>query len=196
MFWTAIDRKQQAAMAETELPSPVQGPLMMDSLRQTPEDINAVVHIHNIINEKVWEEIKRWELILHAKDYVQRPMSNTTGGGAEPEFPVGSRPTLTRFVGRPGDYSPKALFNNYILGYSLPFDRHDWYIDRNGISVRYVIDFYGGAQSSQTSPEDGKSVAGADSIAPVSFYLDVRPEASVTGLFDRFKMFIYSRLVK
>ena len=28
------------------------------------------------------------------------------------------------------------------LGGSLPFDRHDWYVDRNGQEVRYVIDFY------------------------------------------------------
>ena len=24
----------------------------------------------------------------------------------------------------------------------LPFDRHDWYVDRCGREVRYVIDFY------------------------------------------------------
>ena len=24
----------------------------------------------------------------------------------------------------------------------IPFDRHDWYVDRNGEEVRYVIDFY------------------------------------------------------
>ena len=24
----------------------------------------------------------------------------------------------------------------------MPFDRHDWYVDRCGKEVRYVIDFY------------------------------------------------------
>lgn len=28
------------------------------------------------------------------------------------------------------------------LGGPLPFDRHDWYVDRCGREVRYVIDFY------------------------------------------------------
>lgn len=28
------------------------------------------------------------------------------------------------------------------LGGPLPFDRHDWYVDRCGQEVRYVIDFY------------------------------------------------------
>ncbi|CAF0767687.1 unnamed protein product [Didymodactylos carnosus] len=28
------------------------------------------------------------------------------------------------------------------MGYKLPFDRHDWIIDRCGKSVRYIIDYY------------------------------------------------------
>jgi hypothetical protein len=28
------------------------------------------------------------------------------------------------------------------VGRPLPFDRHDWYVDRCGKEVRYVIDFY------------------------------------------------------
>ena len=28
------------------------------------------------------------------------------------------------------------------MGGQLPFDRHDWYVDRCGQEVRYVIDFY------------------------------------------------------
>lgn len=30
------------------------------------------------------------------------------------------------------------------LSYELPFDRHDWIIDRCGREVRYVIDYYDG----------------------------------------------------
>jgi hypothetical protein len=40
-----------------------------------------------------------------------------------------------RFVGRPQDYSPKARLLN-LLGYKLPFDRHDWVVDRCGREVR------------------------------------------------------------
>ena len=28
------------------------------------------------------------------------------------------------------------------MGYQLPFDRHDWIVDRAGKEVRYVIDYY------------------------------------------------------
>ena len=40
-----------------------------------------------------------------------------------------------RFVGRPQDYSPKARLLN-LLGYKLPFDRHDWVVDRCGREAR------------------------------------------------------------
>lgn len=30
------------------------------------------------------------------------------------------------------------------MGYELPFDRHDWIIDRCGKEVRYIIDYYDG----------------------------------------------------
>lgn len=55
-------------------------------------------------------------------------------------------PKLLKFRGRPRDYSPKARFLNF-LGFKLPFDRHDWVVDRCGTDVRYVIDFYNGAFS-------------------------------------------------
>lgn len=36
--------------------------------------------------------------------------------------------------------SPRAAF--YSLFGNRPFDRHDWYIDRCGEEIRYIIDFY------------------------------------------------------
>ena len=46
--------------------------------------------------------------------------------------------------------------------YTAPFDRHDWLIDRCGVRMRYIIDFYTGR---------------ADPAAPhaPSFYIDARP---------------------
>ena len=44
-------------------------------------------------------------------------------------------PKLKRFMGRPQEYSPKARLLNF-LGYKLPFDRHDWVVDRCGKEVR------------------------------------------------------------
>lgn len=57
--------------------------------------------------------------------------------------------------------SPKARFNT-LLGYTAPFDRHDWVVDRCGMKVEYVIDFYAG----KAATANGKP----------SFYLDVRPK--------------------
>lgn len=30
----------------------------------------------------------------------------------------------------------------YVFRYELPFDRHDWIVDRCGKDVRYIIDYY------------------------------------------------------
>jgi len=55
----------------------------------------------------------------------------------------------------------------------LPFDRHDWTIDRCGREVRYVIDYY-------SAPDEGDN--------PV-FYLDVRPALdSIDSIVDRIKV--------
>lgn len=51
-----------------------------------------------------------------------------------------------------------------MVGYTAPFDRHDWVIDRCGTRVEYVIDFYAGRP-------DAKGAK----MGP-SFYLDVRPK--------------------
>ena len=57
-----------------------------------------------------------------------------------------------------------------------PFDRHDWYVDRCGQSVRYVIDFY-----------HHENTAGMG-----AFELDVRPALdSWTAAMDRIKMGVY-----
>ena len=104
------------------------------------DDMTAVVAIHNAVNERAWRDIQRWESVQG---------SSTACGG----------PRLVRFRGRPQDYSPKARLLN-LLGYKLPFDRHDWIVDRCGKEVRYVIDFYNAAPQ----PE-----------APAALHLDVRP---------------------
>ena len=55
--------------------------------------------------------------------------------------------------------------------YELPFDRHDWIVDRCGRKVRYIIDYYG------CEPAQDHSV-------PI--YLDVRPALdSFTAMWDR-----------
>lgn len=73
------------------------------------------------MNEMTWQSVVQWER-LH---------NYTSSAG----------PRLSRFIGRPHDFSPKARIH-MMTGGEAPFDRHDWFIDRNGKEVRYVIDFY------------------------------------------------------
>jgi cytochrome c heme-lyase len=59
--------------------------------------------------------------------------------------------------------------------YELPFDRHDWVVDRCGSEVRYVIDYYDASAVAQ-----GKQ---GDTI------LDVRPALDSLGaVWDRMRV--------
>lgn len=84
------------------------------------EDMTHIINIHNTNNELAWREVLKWEA-LHAYEC--------------------GNPKLKSFGGRAKDYSPRARIRRW-MGYELPFDRHDWIIDRCGQEVRYVIDYY------------------------------------------------------
>ncbi|XP_005307592.2 TLC domain-containing protein 4 isoform X1 [Chrysemys picta bellii] len=90
-----------------------------------PKDMNNIIKIHNQNNEQAWQEILKWEA-FHAA-----------------ECPCG--PSLIRFGGKAKEFSPRARIRSW-MGYELPFDRHDWIIDRCGKEVRYVIDYYDGGE--------------------------------------------------
>ncbi|MCJ1352064.1 MAG: Cytochrome c1 heme lyase [Icmadophila ericetorum] len=110
-------------------------------------DMNAIVPIHNAVNERAWSEIKQWE----TRFGWSREENKSCGG-----------PRLHSFSGDSKKLSPKARLNS-LLGYQEPFDRHDWVVERcpGGGKVEYVIDFYAGRK------EEGKAL---------NFYLDVRPK--------------------
>ncbi|CUS24888.1 LAQU0S21e00716g1_1 [Lachancea quebecensis] len=103
------------------------------------DDMKTVVPIHNQVNERVWNYIKLWE----------KGQGGENCGGVQ----------LTSFKGDSKKLTPRAWFRSSILGYSKPFDRHDWTVDRCGKNVDYVIDFYS-----------------SDSPVGPSVYLDVRPK--------------------
>jgi len=88
-----------------------------DALSQ--QDMSHIIRIHNTNNERAWDEIMMWEAF----------------------HPECEQPKLLKFGGRAKDYSPRARFRA-LMGNDLPFDRHDWIIDRNGKPVRYIIDYY------------------------------------------------------
>jgi len=89
-----------------------------DSLN--PQDMSHIIRIHNANNEQAWQEVLKWE------SFRGTDTSNVK---------------LLKFGGKASEYSPRARFRA-ALGYDLPFDRHDWIIDRNGRHVRYIIDYY------------------------------------------------------
>ncbi|SCU99465.1 LADA_0H19944g1_1 [Lachancea dasiensis] len=117
------------------------------------EDMKTVVPIHNSVNERVWNYIKLWE----------KGQDTEACGGLQ----------LTSFRGDAKKLTPRAWFRSSILGYTKPFDRHDWTVNRCGTQVDYVIDFY----SSETEGGAGPGI-----------YLDVRPKLnSLEGVRLRLK---------
>jgi cytochrome c heme-lyase len=119
------------------------------------------------MNEKTWERVAEWEQ-LHCAEcpdprllrFRGRPddLRSAPAPAAQSILPTdavhvtpsqhqsrcSSRESLVpqhgqgaRFVLR----SPLARVGGW-LGGQLPFDRHDWWVDRCGREVRYVIDFY------------------------------------------------------
>ena len=61
----------------------------------------------------------------------------------------------------------------------LPFDRHDWIVDRCGRDQRYVIDYY------------AEPTADPDDIPNI--FLDVRPALTFGGAIDRVRMYMKRR---
>lgn len=98
-----------------------------DDISQT--DMAHIIRIHNSNNEQAWQEVLKWEA-FHAR-----------------ECPY---PRLKKFGGKAKDYSPRAKIRSW-MGYELPFDRHDWIVDRCGKEVRYIIDYYDGGKVDKTT---------------------------------------------
>ncbi|VDD83494.1 unnamed protein product [Mesocestoides corti] len=86
----------------------------------SPDDMENIVRIHNANNEAAWAEVLKWEA-MHYREC--------------------KTPKLRKFAGDAKNYSPRARIRHW-MGYELPFDRHDWVVDRCGKDVRYIIDYY------------------------------------------------------
>lgn len=146
MFWNALVRKNKTEGA-------------------SEADIDAVIAVHNNMNETTWKQVLSWE-------EIHLPTTRQTPGG---------EPKLLRFMGRPDELSPKARIK-MLFGHPAPFDRHDWIVDRGGKEVRYVIDYYhdesGVGLDVRPGLHDTKSIR--------SIHVDVRPALdSVQALMDR-----------
>ena len=119
--------------------------------QMTEKDMNNIIKIHNANNELAWREVLKWENLLH---------------------PECDCPKLKSFKGDAKNISPRARIRN-LLGYQLPFDRHDWIVDRCGQrDVHYIIDYYDGGK--------------VDTRSKIFTSLDVRPAMTDTGnIWDR-----------
>ena len=125
-----------------------------------PVDMEAVVGIHNAVNEETWRRIVEIENRLH-----------------HAICPAG--PKLVRFVGKPGETSLKAQLKHSLGGFVLPFDRHEWTIDRCGTGqFKYDVDFYDGPR---------------DPSGKVNIFIDARPKLNTfAGLFDTLRSSFHS----
>lgn len=149
------------------------------------EDMISVVAIHNCMNEGTWGRILQWEKVLNpTKDEDDGKVSSSNTSG----------PSLTKFMGRPTDLSPKAAFKHYILNHPLPFDRHDWTVTRSHTDgsvedVRYVIDYYHDDKAALEEegsglPQMNEGIGSGGKIQ--SLLVDVRPAAdSVSEVWGR-----------
>ncbi|KAG7192361.1 Cytochrome c1 heme lyase [Scheffersomyces spartinae] len=107
------------------------------------QDMKTVVPIHNMVNEMAWQHILNWEQSYHEETVAKC-------GGI----------TLSSFKGDATKLTPRAWIKANVFQMDKPFDRHDWKVDRCGVSIEYVIDFYT-VQNANGKP---------------GFFLDVRPK--------------------
>ncbi|MCJ1346487.1 holocytochrome c synthase [Peltigera leucophlebia] len=168
-----------------EYPSPQQmyNAMLRKGFDDTPEDdVESMVAVHNFLNEGAWHEIEAWEerfsrglshgwqMCSMGEEESERRRASSTVAATDEQANL--KPKLIRFQGRPNEITPKARMWAFMgkiypskFACDPPFDRHDWYVQRQTPDgtvreIRYVIDYY----SAPPEPT-GEPV----------FYLDVRP---------------------
>ena len=150
-------------------------PSPTDDLAST---IPTIIPIHNAVNERAWSLIKDWEKSFDPVSSITDTQSPTNAAAKSSQIPPCTGPKLLSFRGlgsSTSSLSPKAWFNS-LLGYTTPFDRHDWVVQRcDGTEVEYVIDFYTGSNSSGSS-QGSSSAPRPGGGGNLNFYLDVRPK--------------------
>lgn len=86
----------------------------------TPEDaVESMVAVHNFLNEGAWTEIEGWEARFgRGLGYGWRACQNGEEGFVQEGW-AKEKPILLRFMGRPGDMTPKARMLD-VLGRVIP----------------------------------------------------------------------------
>lgn len=101
-----------------EYPSPQQmyNAMLRKGHKDTPQDaVEAMVAVHNFLNEGAWAEIVEWEQLFAGglKNGWEKCRRGEENLKLESERRQqlgedGLQPRLVRFMGRPGDLTPKA----------------------------------------------------------------------------------------
>lgn len=189
-----------------EYPSPQQMYNALLRKGHTDTDVTAVeamVSVHNFLNEGAWDEIMGWEKrfakgLYHGYQVCKRGEAHAAEEMDRNYDGVEVEPSLMRFQGRPKDLTPKATmlqvlgwvypakygyvhdvlrYRTYVANFrstDLPFDRHDWYVSRKVNGEERLVRYVIDYYSGE--PEaDGEPV----------FYLDVRPAATPQGAAER-----------
>ena len=148
MFWNAMIRKgkKSTKIKQNRKITHFSGWRWRDEDPDVAQ-MESIIKIHNRNNEDAWQEVLKWEA-FHAN-----------------ECPEG--PKLVKFGGKAKEFSLRAKIRSKIYDYPLPYDRHDWIVNRCGkhvscvfiqiffrnlrlkskykyIQVTYVIDYYDG----------------------------------------------------
>ena len=159
----------------------------------TPIDaVEAMVAVHNFLNEGAWSEIVEWESLFRnglwdgwtncsrGEAHIQRirAMKEASAarrakmGLAPQQQSEGEEPKLLRFRGRPQEPTPKARILQVLgktfpesFGSEAPFDRHDWTVLRTMKDGRTKEVRYVIDYYTGGLQESGEPV----------FYLDIRP---------------------
>lgn len=160
MFWNSLNRKGK--------------------IGDTKEaEMSVVVAIHNNMNESTWRKVREWERVVSLEAFSED--THTPIDDVDPS----SGPKLLKFLGRPTDLSPKAYLKS-LLGHPLPFDRHDWTIQRpDSTTIRYVIDYY--VDETKANEAEGSGMVKKNDYGAIkSIMVDVRPalvDSSASAIF-------------
>ena len=112
------------AQANWEYPSPQQmyNAMLRKGYDDTPEDaVESMVAVHNFLNEGAWAEIEGWEArFSKGLGYGWQACSRGEEGFQGLPRWEDDRPRLLRFMGRPGELTPKARMMG-VLGTVWPW---------------------------------------------------------------------------
>ena len=104
------------------------------------QDMDHIIKIHNANNESAWQEVIRLRKIFFILWNEKGDILLNTKGSYFCQVMLWeslhadqcSNPKLKSFGGKAKYFSPRARIRGW-MGYEMPFDRHDWIIDRSGV---------------------------------------------------------------